>query len=195
MGFRNVCIIQRRLQAYLSSFPFQMNLDGFVHPLFNAFVRSLTVYVKYEDMSEGKGLWQVLTLNVKEKLKPVVEFFRSMGLNNERDIEMLLVRNAQILCCSIEKNLRPKFIYFKGLGLTEKSIANMIVLFPSMLGQSIEGSLGPKLNYLIYEMNRPVEEIVLFPQVGKHLPLQYFSSIFFRPQLRTLYCSALSSFF
>lgn len=107
---------------------------------------------------------QVLTLNVEEKLKPVVEFFRSMGLNKERDIEMLLIRNAQILCCSIEKNLRPKFIYFKGLGLTEKSIANMIVLFPSMLGQSIEGSLAPKFNYLIYEMNRPIEEIVHFPQ-------------------------------
>ncbi|KAG0615823.1 hypothetical protein M758_5G069600 [Ceratodon purpureus] len=107
---------------------------------------------------------QVLTLNVEEKLKPVVEFFRSMGLNKERDIEMLLVRNAQILCCSIEKNLRPKFVYFKGLGLTEKSIANMIVLFPSMLGQSIEGSLAPKFNYLIHDMNRPVEEIVQFPQ-------------------------------
>lgn len=119
----------------------------------------------------SEGLWQVLTLNVEEKLKPVVEFFRSMGLNKERDMEMLIVRNAQILCCSIEKNLRPKFIYFKGLGLTEKSIANMIVLFPSMLGQSIEGSLAPKFNYLIYEMNRPVEELVQFPQVRHHLPL------------------------
>lgn len=101
----------------------------------------------------------------------MVEFFRSMGLNKERDIEMLLVRNAQILCCSIEKNLRPKFIYFKGLGLTEQSIAEMIVLFPSMLGQSIEGSLAPKYNYLINEMNRPVEEIVQFPQVCEILPV------------------------
>lgn len=115
---------------------------------------------------ECDDLWQVLTLNVEEKLKPVVEFFRSMGLNKERDIEMLLVRNAQILCCSIEKNLRPKFLFFKGLGLTENSIADMIVLFPSMLGQSIEGSLAPKFNYLIHEMNRPIEELVEFPQVS-----------------------------
>lgn len=107
---------------------------------------------------------QVLTLNVEEKLKPAVEFFRSMGLNKERDMEMLLVRNAQVLCCSIEKNLRPKFIYFKGLGLTEKSIANMIVLFPSVLGQSIECSLAPKIHYLIHDMRRPIEEIVHFPQ-------------------------------
>ena len=133
------------------------------------------------DLSEAsEGLWQVLTLNVEEKLKPVVEFFRSMGLNQERDIERLLCRNAQILCCSIEKNLRPKFTFFKGLGLTEKSIANMIVLFPSMLGQSIEGSLAPKLNYLMYEMNRPVEEIVQFPQVRKHLSPQTLPSSFFR---------------
>ncbi|KAH8971460.1 hypothetical protein BDL97_02G143600 [Sphagnum fallax] len=107
---------------------------------------------------------QVLTLNVEEKLKPVVEFFRSIGLNRERDMEMLLVRNAQIMCCSIEKNLRPKFTFFKGIGLTESAIANMIVLFPSMLGQSIEGSLAPKYEFLVNEMQRSIDEVIDFPQ-------------------------------
>lgn len=120
----------------------------------------------------GKGDgWQVLTLNVEEKLKPVVEYFRSIGLNKERDIEMLLVRNAQILCCSIDKNLRPKFAFFKGLGLNESAIANMIVLFPSMLGQSIEGSLGPKYEFLVNEMHRSIDEVVDFPQVGFYVYL------------------------
>ncbi len=107
----------------------------------------------------------MLTLNVEEKLKPVVEFFRSIGLNRERDMEMLLVRNAQIMCCSIEKNLRPKFTFFKGIGLTESAIANMIVLFPSMLGQSIEGSLAPKYEFLVNEMQRSIDEVIDFPQV------------------------------
>ncbi|BBN00183.1 mTERF domain-containing protein, mitochondrial [Marchantia polymorpha subsp. ruderalis] len=107
---------------------------------------------------------QILTLNVDDKLRPVVEFFRSMGLNKERDIELLLVRNGQILCCSIEKNLRPKFEFLLGLGLSTTDIANMIVLFPSMLGQSIEGSLGPKYNYLVNVMKRSVDEVIDFPQ-------------------------------
>jgi mTERF domain-containing protein len=106
----------------------------------------------------------VLTLNVEEKLKPVVEFFQSMGLDRERDMEMLLLRNAQIMCCSIEKNLRPKFTFFKDIGLSESAISNMIVLFPSMLGQSIEGSLAPKYEFLVNEMQRSINEVVDFPQ-------------------------------
>jgi hypothetical protein len=112
---------------------------------------------------------QVLTLNVEEKLKPVVEFFQSMGLNRERDMEMLLLRNAQIMCCSIEKNLRPKFTFFKDIGLSESAISNMIVLFPSMLGQSIEGSLAPKYEFLVNEMQRSINEVVDFPQASTKL--------------------------
>ncbi|KAL2652209.1 hypothetical protein R1flu_020337 [Riccia fluitans] len=107
---------------------------------------------------------QILTLNVEDKLRPVVDFFRTMGLNKERDIELLLVRNGQILCCSIEKNLRPKFKFLLGLGLSTVDIANMIVLFPSMLGQSIEGSLAPKYDYLVNVMKRSVDEVIDFPQ-------------------------------
>ncbi|KAL3699724.1 hypothetical protein R1sor_017746 [Riccia sorocarpa] len=107
---------------------------------------------------------QILTLNVEDKLRPVVDFLRTMGLNKERDIEFLLVRNGQILCCSIEKNLRPKFEFLVGLGLSTNEIASMIVLFPSMLGQSIEGSLVPKYHYLVNVMKRPVHEVVDFPQ-------------------------------
>lgn len=112
----------------------------------------------------------MLTLNVEDKLKPVVQFFRANGLNKERDMELLLTRNAQILCCSIDQNLRPKFDFFTALGLTKEDIANMIVLFPSMLGQSIEGSLEPKSHFLVHVMNRPVHEVVDFPQVSPLLP-------------------------
>jgi hypothetical protein len=41
----------------------------------------------------------------------------------------------------------------------------MIVLFPSMLGQSIEGSLAPKYEFLVNEMQRSIDEVIDFPQV------------------------------
>lgn len=107
---------------------------------------------------------QVLCLNYEEKLKPVVEFLQSAGLDQDQDIEMMLSRNAQILCYDIEKNLRPKFEFFYTVGLEKKQVARMVVLFPTMFGLSIESSLRPKYNYLINVMKRSVEEIVYFPQ-------------------------------
>jgi mTERF domain-containing protein len=107
---------------------------------------------------------QVICLNHEEKLKPVIKFLRSAGLNQDKDIEMMLSRNAQILCCDIEKNLRPKFEFFYTVGLSKRQVARIAVLFPSMFGLSIEGSLKPKYNYLVHVMKRSIEEIVDFPQ-------------------------------
>lgn len=107
---------------------------------------------------------QVICLNYEEKLKPVVEFLQSAGLDQDQDIEMVLSRNAQILCSDIEKNLRPKFEFFYTVGLEKKEVARMFVLFPTMFGLSIESSLRPKYNYLINVMKRSVKEIVSFPQ-------------------------------
>eukprot|EP01018_Ginkgo_biloba_P021785 Gb_10479 [translate_table: standard] len=120
-----------------------------------------------KDAAMGKVITlspQVISLNCEEKLKPVIKFLWSAGLDQERDMEMLLVRNAQILCCSIEKNLRPKFNFFYKMGLSKRQVARIVVLFPSMFGQSIEGALMPKYNYLVNVMERSVEEIVDFPQ-------------------------------
>lgn len=107
---------------------------------------------------------QVLTLNCEEKLKPAVEYLKSIGLQDSKDMERLLVRNAQLLCCSIEKNIAPKFNFFLGIGLKREDVIKILVLFPSMFGQSIELSLEPKYRFLVDVMKRTPEEIVDFPQ-------------------------------
>ncbi|MCO5559383.1 hypothetical protein L7F22_012982 [Adiantum nelumboides] len=107
---------------------------------------------------------QVLTLNREERLKPAVEYLRSIGLQDSKDMERLLVRNAQILCCSIEKNLAPKFGFFLDTGLKREDVIKIIVLFPSMFGQNLELSLEPKYRYLVDVMKRSPEDIVDFPQ-------------------------------
>eukprot|EP00250_Pteridium_aquilinum_P006945 c16763_g2_i1 orf=655-2697(-) len=107
---------------------------------------------------------QVLTLNCEEKLKPAVEYLRSIGLQDSKDMERLLVRNAQLLCCSIDKNITPKFNFFVNIGLKKEDVIKILVLFPSMFGQSIELSLEPKYRYLVDVMGRTSAEIVDFPQ-------------------------------
>lgn len=107
---------------------------------------------------------QVLTLNCEEKLKPVVEFLRSIGLDEEGDMERMLVRNAQILCCSIDKNIIPKITFLRSMGLTNEDVIRIMVLFPSLFGQSIESQLAPKHYYLVEIMKRSPQEIVQFPQ-------------------------------
>lgn len=80
-------------------------------------------------------------------------------------MERLLVRNAQLLCCSIDKNITPKFNFFLNIGLAKEDVIKILVLFPSMFGQSIELSLEPKYRFLADVMNRSSAEIVDFPQV------------------------------
>ena len=108
----------------------------------------------------------MLTLNCEERLKPAVEYLRSIGLEDRKDMERLLARNAQLLCCSIDKNLTPKFEYFINIGLEREDVIKILVLFPSMFGQSIELSLEPKFRYLVDVMKRSVKDVVDFPQVS-----------------------------
>ena len=108
---------------------------------------------------------QVFTLNANDKLRRAVQFFQSIGIDKEQDMEFLFSRNAQIFCCSIEKNLKPTFDFFLSTGLEKSVVSKMIVLFPPMLGQNVERSLTPKYQYLIVDMDRSVEELMEFPQV------------------------------
>lgn len=107
---------------------------------------------------------QVLTLNCEERVKPVIEYLRALGLQDSKDMERLLVRNAQLLCCSIEKNITPKFNFFLDMGLEKADVIKILVLFPSMFGQSIELSLEPKYRYLVDVMKRTPADVVDFPQ-------------------------------
>lgn len=128
-----------------------------------AFLKSLGM----KDDMVGKVLItspQVFTLNTEDKLKRGVEFFRSMGLKKQRDLEYVFARSAQLFCCSIEKNLQPTIKFFLDLGLEKGEVSAMIVAFPSMLGQSVELSLAPKYEYLVGEMKRTKKELIEFPQ-------------------------------
>lgn len=121
-----------------------------------------SMFAKYPPLVKVKSL-QVFTLNTEDKLKRGVEFFRSMGLEKEKDLKYLFARSAQLFCCSIEKNLQPTINFFRDRGL-EDDLSAMIVTFPSMLGQNVEVSLAPKYEYLVGEMKRTHKELVEFPQ-------------------------------
>eukprot|EP00850_Spirogloea_muscicola_P006305 SM000030S11314 [mRNA] locus=s30:100807:103982:+ [translate_table: standard] len=107
---------------------------------------------------------QVLTLSVEEKLKPMIAFLREVGVTDQKDLEKLVWRNAQILCCSIEKNLKLKIEYLKSVGIPDADVVRMIVMFPSMMGQALETSIGAKHDYLVKVMGRSVSEVIDFPQ-------------------------------
>ena len=117
---------------------------------------------------------QVLTLNCEERLKPVIEYLRAIGLQEKKDLERLLVRNAQLLCYSIEKNITPKINFFMEIGLERKDVIKILVLFPSMFGQNIELTLEPKYKYLVDVMKRSPRDIIDFPQVFSSANVFYF---------------------
>ena len=116
----------------------------------------------------------MLTLNCEERLKPVVEYLRAIGLQEKKDLERLLVRNAQLLCYSIEKNITPKINFFIDIGLERKDVIKILVLFPSMFGQNIELTLEPKYKYLVDVMKRSPRDIIDFPQVFSSVNVFHF---------------------
>jgi hypothetical protein len=50
--------------------------------------------------------------------------------------------------------------FFQSLGLSRSEVARMVERFPDLLTYSVEGNFRPKVEYLVKEMGRPVDDIV-----------------------------------
>ncbi|OAY29478.1 hypothetical protein MANES_15G148100v8 [Manihot esculenta] len=63
-----------------------------------------------------------------------------------------------------EERLRSKVKFLKSIGLSHKEAASFCARIPAIFGYSIENNLRPKLEYLLEEMERSMEELKEFPQ-------------------------------
>ncbi|KAJ0967794.1 hypothetical protein J5N97_024711 [Dioscorea zingiberensis] len=103
---------------------------------------------------------ELLTSNVDYRLQPTLDFLEGLGIKNLSTPSNL---NAHLLNTPVEK-LLAKIGFFEGLGFSYEESAGMCARCPAIFGYGVESNLRPKIEYLVYMMRRPLEEVKEFPQ-------------------------------
>ncbi|XP_030480946.2 transcription termination factor MTEF1, chloroplastic [Cannabis sativa] len=105
---------------------------------------------------------RLLASSARDQLKPALFYLQRLGFRN---LESLAENDAVLLVSSVEKTLIPKLRFLEErLEVSKEEAVGMVVRCPSLFTFSIENNLKPKLEYLVGEMERKVEEVKEFPQ-------------------------------
>lgn len=115
-------------------------------------------------MEESCGLIircpNILESNVEFCLRPTLVYLRELGLEKLNSPTTL---NAHLLNTRVEK-LEKKVTFLRSVGFSYEESARICVRLPAIFGYSIENNLRPKLEFLVREMKRSIEEAKEFPQ-------------------------------
>lgn len=103
---------------------------------------------------------QILLSDVEHCLRPTLDYLRELGVEKLNVPSSL---NAHLLNTRVDR-LAAKMRFIRSMGLSYEESARVCGRFPAVFGYSIENNLKPKLEYLVREMKRSVEELVEFPQ-------------------------------
>ncbi|GAQ86816.1 hypothetical protein KFL_003130050 [Klebsormidium nitens] len=94
----------------------------------------------------------------REKL----DFLYDLGLT-EGQVGKVVGWKPRVLLTSVQ-GLEERVSFFERLGLSRHELAYMVEQFPDLLTYSVRGNFQPKVDYLVNEMGRPVDELVRFPR-------------------------------
>ncbi|XP_078172526.1 transcription termination factor MTERF5, chloroplastic-like [Carex rostrata] len=100
----------------------------------------------------------ILCYSVEEKLRPVSEYFASLGI----DVASLFHKCPQSFSLSIEANLKPVTDFFYKRGFSMEEIGMMVNKYGALYTLSLEGNLVPKWEYFL-TTGYPRSELVKFP--------------------------------
>ncbi|MQM16299.1 hypothetical protein Taro_049255 [Colocasia esculenta] len=102
----------------------------------------------------------LLTASVDFRLRPTLLLLRELGVT---DLSSPTALNAHLLNTPAEK-LAFKVKFLQGLGFSYQEAAQVCARLPAIFGYSVENNLRPKVEYLVNQMGRSIEEIKAFPQ-------------------------------
>lgn len=102
----------------------------------------------------------ILFSDVDYCLRPTLHYLRELGVEGLNSATNL---NAHLLNTRVEK-LRAKMRFLRSIGLSYHESSRVCARLPAIFGYSIHYNLRPKYEYLIWEMERSLEELNKFPQ-------------------------------
>lgn len=103
---------------------------------------------------------KILFSDVDYCLRPTVKFLKQLGVEK---LNLPTTLNAHLLDTRVEK-LKEKIKFLRSIGFTYQESARICARLPAIFGYSVENNLRPKLEYLVEEMGRSLEELDRFPQ-------------------------------
>ncbi|KAL3515178.1 hypothetical protein ACH5RR_022080 [Cinchona calisaya] len=102
----------------------------------------------------------ILQSNVQFCLRPTLCYLRDIGVENLNRPNNL---NAHLLNTRVKK-LDEKIRFLREIGFSQEESAKICARLPAIFGYSVENNLLPKLEYLVGEMDRSLDELKGFPQ-------------------------------
>ncbi|GMN37458.1 hypothetical protein TIFTF001_006824 [Ficus carica] len=102
----------------------------------------------------------LLFSNVQYFLRPTLDYLHHLGLERLNSPTTL---NAHLLNTRVDK-LQKKMAFLRCIGLSYEQSARVCARMPAIFGYSIEDNLRPKYEYLVWEMERSLDELLKFPQ-------------------------------
>lgn len=114
--------------------------------------------------AESRGLIvncpNILLSDVEYCLRPTLVYLKELGLRN---LNRASKTNAHVLNTRVAK-LRAKMRFLKSIGFDHEEAARACGRIPAIFGYSVEANLRPKFEFLVYDMEREIEELKKFPQ-------------------------------
>ncbi|KAF3435200.1 hypothetical protein FNV43_RR22287 [Rhamnella rubrinervis] len=101
---------------------------------------------------------QIIGCSVEDKLRPIAEYFRFLGVN----VAVLFLKSPSILGCSLETNLKPVTEFFLERGYSMEEVGTMISRSGALYTLSLAKNLIPKWEFFL-TMDYPHSDLVKFP--------------------------------
>lgn len=118
----------------------------------------------HASVQESRGLVikcpRLLFSDVEYFLRPTLNYLRQLGVNKLNVPSNL---NAHLLNTRVEQ-MQVRFEFLRSIGFSHDEAANICGRLPAIFGYSIENNLRPKVEYLVDEMKRSLDELKEFPQ-------------------------------
>ncbi|KAI3893000.1 hypothetical protein MKW92_051863 [Papaver armeniacum] len=102
----------------------------------------------------------ILFSDVRFCLRPTLLFLREIGLDKLNSPTSL---NAHLLNTRVGK-LTAKIRFLESLGFSCEESSRICARLPAIFGYSVDNNLMPKIEYLVREMDRSIDELEAFPQ-------------------------------
>ncbi|KAB5561295.1 hypothetical protein DKX38_006252 [Salix brachista] len=113
---------------------------------------------------------ELLSLNFDiTDIEPVFQFLTDDLHASAQESRGLVVKCPRLLFSDVEYFLRPTLNYLRQLGVTKLNVpsnlnAHLLNIRVEQMQASIENNLRPKVEYLVDEMKRSLDELKEFPQ-------------------------------
>ena len=93
---------------------------------------------------------ELLNLSLMGHIMPKAHYFQTELGISDKTFAQVFVKHSWVLRLNMESGVRHTVQWLRDFGATKKTLGQLILKFPPILGYSVENNLKPKLDYFIH---------------------------------------------